>query len=192
MTNVTDNSDKRDTSIHVQGDYVQGDKVAGDKVAGDKNTVGNVSGSNTIAIGREASAQNETGPTYQFSGPVIGSAIGGGEVHAENIAGGDILINAEAKNKNEFQQQLQELKTLLAQAIAAHEVEKEDGETAVSDLQAIIEETAKETPRPARIQRRLQDIADVINAGVKTGTAVLKATPLIAALIKAANTLFRP
>ncbi|MEZ4646241.1 MAG: hypothetical protein R3E31_26550 [Chloroflexota bacterium] len=175
MTNVTDNSDKRDTSIHVQGDYVQGDKVAGDKVAGDKNTVGNVSGSNTIAIGREASAQNETGPTYHFSGPVVGSAIGGGEVYAENIAGGDILINAEANNKNEFSSSCR-TENIAGASRAAHEVEKED-ETAVSDLQAIIEETAKETPRPARIQRRLQDIADVINAGVKTGTAVLKATP---------------
>jgi hypothetical protein len=121
---------------------------------------------------------------------VVGSAIGGGEVHAENIAGRDIHIEAEPKNRNEFNQQLQALKVLLEQALAAGEVDKEDGETAVSDLQDVIEETEKGTPRAQRMKRRLEDISEVIGAAAKAGTAVLKATPIIAGLIKAASIIF--
>jgi hypothetical protein len=44
----------------VQGDMVQGDKVGGDKVDGDKISVGNISGSSGIAIGRGASASVTT------------------------------------------------------------------------------------------------------------------------------------
>ncbi len=49
----------------VQGDMIQGDKVGGDKVAGDKISMGNISGSSGIAIGRGASA---TVTTQQSSG----------------------------------------------------------------------------------------------------------------------------
>jgi len=41
---------------HHTGDMVQGDKVDGDKVGGDKTTVGDISESKGIAIGRDASA----------------------------------------------------------------------------------------------------------------------------------------
>jgi hypothetical protein len=44
------------TNIGSMGDLVQGDKVGGDKVAGDKISVGNISDSSGIAIGRAASA----------------------------------------------------------------------------------------------------------------------------------------
>ena len=43
------------TGTHI-GDVVYGDKVAGDKVGGDKITVGNISGSSGVAIGRGAKA----------------------------------------------------------------------------------------------------------------------------------------
>ena len=137
----------------------------GDKVQGDKNV-------------------------YSIGGPVVGSTIGGGEVHAQNIAGGDINIGVEPKNKDEFAQQLQALKTMLEQAVASGEVKKDEGETAVSDLQDVLDETAKEAPRAGRIKRRLEDVADVVGAAVKAGTAVLKATPIIAGLIKAASIIF--
>jgi len=42
---------------HVYGDMVQGDKVGGDKVGGDKISVGDISGSQGIAIGRGAKAE---------------------------------------------------------------------------------------------------------------------------------------
>lgn len=40
----------------VGGDMVQGDKVGGDKVGGDKNTIGDITNSAGIAMGREAQA----------------------------------------------------------------------------------------------------------------------------------------
>ncbi|MCB9420354.1 MAG: hypothetical protein H6667_11135 [Ardenticatenaceae bacterium] len=178
------------TNVYVGGDYIGGDKVGGDKIEGDKTSVGDITGSTGVTIGRGASSTVSTGPTHNISGTVIGSAIGGGEVHAENIAGGDINIYAEPKNKDEFNQQLQELKTWLEQALADGEIDKEDGETAVSDLQDVIEETEKETPRSQRMKRRLEDISEVISAGAKAGTAVLKATPIIAGLIKAIGIIF--
>jgi len=45
----------------VQGDLVHGDKVAGDKVVGDKITVGDITGSTGVAIGRGANATVTTG-----------------------------------------------------------------------------------------------------------------------------------
>jgi len=42
------------TTTTVAGDLVQGDKVGGDKVDGDKTTVGDISNSSGIAIGRES------------------------------------------------------------------------------------------------------------------------------------------
>ena len=41
----------------IYGDVTQGDKVGGDKVEGDKITVGNITGSQGIAIGRDAKAE---------------------------------------------------------------------------------------------------------------------------------------
>lgn len=144
-------------TIVVQGDYVAGDKTGGDKVGGDKITVGNITNSTGIAIGRGASAQ--------------------------------VNINA-PQSRDEFAQQLAELKTMLEQAIAAKEVPAADGETALEDLQDVVEETAKEQPRANRIKRRLEDISEVVNAAGKTGSAILKATPILAGLIKAINVIF--
>ena len=45
------------SQYHIYGDMVQGDKVGGDKVGGDKISVGNISGSTGVAIGRGAQAQ---------------------------------------------------------------------------------------------------------------------------------------
>ena len=56
----------------VQGDLVQGDKVAGDKVGGDKINVGNISGSQGIAIGRGASTQ-----VVGERGVAVGGNVGG-------------------------------------------------------------------------------------------------------------------
>jgi len=175
---------------HVHGDMVGGDKIDGDKVGGDTIKVGNISGSSGVAIGRDASAKVKTEPTYNISGPVVGSTIGGGTINAENIAAGDININADPKSKDEFNEQLQALKALLEQAVASGELKGDDGETAVSDLQDVLDEIDKATPRAGRIKRRLQDITEVVGAAAKAGTAVIKATPIIAALIKAVGLVF--
>jgi hypothetical protein len=44
----------RDISVTQRGDYLAGDKVSGDKVAGDKITLGGITGSSGVAIGRGA------------------------------------------------------------------------------------------------------------------------------------------
>ncbi len=145
-------------NIIVQGDYIAGDKAGGDKVKGDKITVGNISGSTGVAIGRGASAQ--------------------------------VTIGGVPENKDEFNQQLQELKALLEQAIASGELDREEGETSLEDLQDVLDETGKDTPRTTRLTRRLEDVAEVVNAAGKTGAAVLRAAPIVAGLIKAASVIF--
>lgn len=50
------------------GDYVGGDKISGDKIGGDKISVGNISGSTGIAIGRGAQSNVKT-TTIQQGGP---------------------------------------------------------------------------------------------------------------------------
>lgn len=145
-------------NIFVQGDYIGGDKLGGDKVAGDKITVGNISGSTGVAVGRGASAR--------------------------------VTIGGIPKNKDEFNQQLQELKALLEQAIASGELGREEGETSLEDLQDVLDETGKDIPRTTRLTRRLEDVAEVVNAAGKTGAAVLRAAPIVAGLIKAASVIF--
>jgi hypothetical protein len=171
----------------VQGDYIQGDRFGGDKVEGDKNTVGDLSGGN-VAIGAGASAGNTTN---KVEGNVIGGVVGGGTVNAENIAGGDISVNPNPQSKADFAHQLEELKTLLEKAIADGEfADTDDGNDAVDDLNKAIRETGKDEPRAKQVQKRLESAAELIQSGAKAGTAVLKATPIIAGLIKTAGMLF--
>jgi hypothetical protein len=124
-------------------------------------------------------------------GTFVGSTVGGGTVNAQNIAGGSININANPRDKAEFEQQLQELKALLAKALAEGEfADTDDAATAVDDVDKAIKEAAKETPRLKQVQSRLESVTELIQSGAKAGAAVLKAMPIIGGLIKAAQTLF--
>jgi hypothetical protein len=58
---VSSGGDTNIGNTTVQGDLVHGDKVAGDKVLGDKITVGDITGSSGVAIGRGARATVRTG-----------------------------------------------------------------------------------------------------------------------------------
>ncbi|KAA3664168.1 MAG: hypothetical protein DWQ04_07080 [Chloroflexi bacterium] len=140
--------------------HVHGDQISGDKVGGDK-----VSGDKTKI------------------GNISGSTVAIGR-------GASITVGGDSGNRKTFSQQLQELKLLLEQAVANGELDKDDGETAVSDLQAALDESAKDTPRAKRIIRRLEDVTEVIGEAVKVGTAVLAAKPLINKLIQAASRIF--
>ena len=159
------------TKVYVSGDFVGGDKVGGDKVGGDKTMVGG----DMISAGGDVAQGDMTKQTA------------GGDIIT---AGRDVHINADPQNKAEFAETLKGLKQLLEQALADGEIDREDGETAVSDLQDVIEETEKETPRASRMKRRLEDISEVISAAAKTGAAVLRAAPVIAGLIKVASIIF--
>ncbi|MCA9920274.1 MAG: hypothetical protein KC445_20100, partial [Anaerolineales bacterium] len=134
----------------------------------------------------------QAGPTYNFYGPVTGSAIGESSVQAQNIAGGNITINySEPKDKAEFADQLKQLEALLKQAIANGEIkDARDAETAVEDIQNAIEEVKHDEPRPSRITRYLEGAKEVIESASKTGVAVLKAVPVISGLIKVVSTIF--
>jgi len=60
---------------HIHGDYIAGDKVAGDQVGGDKTTIGNISDSSGIAVGRESSAEVNKGDTINMSGDFRGANV---------------------------------------------------------------------------------------------------------------------
>jgi len=147
--------------IHIAGDYVLGDKMDGDKVDGDKITVGNISGSSGVAIGRGASAAVTA------------------------------ITQAAPQSQDDFRQQLQELKAMLAKAIADGEfADEDDAQDAADDLNKALNEAEKDTPRAERLTSKLESVTKAIEAGAKAGAAVLKATPIIAGLIKAASVIF--
>ncbi|MCZ7669408.1 MAG: hypothetical protein M5U34_20625 [Chloroflexi bacterium] len=137
------------------------------------------------------------GTSITIHGNVIGGVVGGGSVQAENIAGRDIIIGQEPQNKQEFQDQLAALEALLKEAIANGEIPATDANSVQSDVQDAVEEAAKEEPSPKRLTSRLEYVQEVLDkaAGVtgaagKVGSAVLKAAPIVAGLVKAASILF--
>lgn len=135
------------------------------------------------------------GTTIYVQGNMIGSAFDGSTVNAQNIAGGNITINYnEPQNRDEFAKQLAQLEALLKEAIANGEI-KDD--SAVEDVQDAIEEVKKPEPSSRRLKNRLEDVQEVvegaggvIDAARKAGSAVIKAMPIVAGLIKVAQNLF--
>ncbi len=135
---------------------------------------------------------------YHFHGQVVGSAIGGGSVQAENIAGRDIIIGQAPRSREEFNDQLAALRQLLEEAIANGEIpDARDAADVVEDVDDALTEAATEEPRVNRLQRYLEGAADILNgaakaatAAGKAGLAVLKAAPIAAALVKAVQVLF--
>ena len=135
---------------------------------------------------------------YHFHGQVVGSAIGGGSVQAENIAGRDIIIGQAPQSREEFNDQLAALRQLLEEAIANGEIpDARDAADVVEDVDDALAEAATEEPRANRLQRYLEGAADILDgaakaatAAGKAGLAVLKAAPIAAALVKAAQVLF--
>jgi hypothetical protein len=127
-----------------------------------------------------------------------GSVIGGGTIQADHIAGQDIHIGQPPQDLTDFANQLAALKALLEQAIAAGEFENDrDGETAIEDLQDVVEEIESDEPRSNRMSRRLEDVSEILDSATratqvagKAGAAIFKAAPIAAALLKAVITLF--
>ncbi|MCB8982656.1 MAG: hypothetical protein H6659_02420 [Ardenticatenaceae bacterium] len=135
---------------------------------------------------------------YHFHGQVVGSAIGGGSVQAENIAGRDIIIGQIPQNREEFNDQLAALRQLLEQAVANGEIPDErDAADVVEDVNDALAEAQSDEPRTSRLKRYLENTAEVLDGAAKTATAagkvglaVLKAAPIAAALVKAVQVLF--
>ena len=137
------------------------------------------------------------GTTIYVQGNMIGSAFDGGTVNAQNIAGGNITNTYnynEPQNRDEFAKQLAQLEALLKEAITNGEI-KDD--SAVEDVQEAIEEVQKPAPSSRRLKNRLEDVQEVvegaggvIDAARKAGSAIIKAMPIVAGLIKVAQNLF--
>jgi hypothetical protein len=60
---------------NVQGDKFTGDKISGDKIGGDKISVGNISGSTGIAIGRSAQSNVKSTTVHQSGATEIFASI---------------------------------------------------------------------------------------------------------------------
>ncbi|WP_420629656.1 hypothetical protein [Candidatus Leptofilum sp.] len=131
---------------------------------------------------------------------IIGN-IGDGEFRNEgNIAMGDIVLGDQPlpQTKEEFIKQLKTLQDLLNEAVSQGEFDKErDGTKVVAAADEIAEEIAEEEPdkitiltRLKELKTRLENIASVVEAAGKTGKAILKAAPIVGALIKLAQIVF--
>ncbi|MFQ5400534.1 MAG: hypothetical protein ACE5E7_13170 [Anaerolineae bacterium] len=140
------------------------------------------------------------GTTINIHGDVIGGVIGGGEVHADNVAGGDIVINDQPipQTREEFAKQLAELNKLLQEALANNEFDKpRDAQKSADAVAEIEEELQQEEPDEVTVQTRLDELkerlegaAQVAEAAGKVGAAVVKAGPILAALVKLAQIVF--
>jgi len=138
-------------NIVVQGDYIAGDKTAGDKVGGDKITVGNISDSSNVAIGRGATAtsQTSTGDTYNFPG---------------NFSGAILNVNATLKNvtqtigalpwaDDETKAELDRLVAQLQEQLRQVPPEKEEDAEAVAELtETLLDAANKEKPNKQLLQ----------------------------------------
>lgn len=143
---------------------------------------------------RAAAPANKT--EYHFHGQIVGSAIGdGSQVQAENIAGRDIVIGQTPVNKEDFRKKLAALEALIDKAIEQNEIPAEAAEDVQADVQDAREEAEKENPSARRLTGRLEYVREVVEKAAKaaagSGKALLKAAPIIADLIKGAQTLFQ-
>ena len=131
---------------------------------------------------------------------IIGN-IGDGDFRNEgNIAMGDIILGGQPvpPTREAFSKQLSELQALLAQALAQDEFARErDGQKAVAAVQEVAAEMAEAEPDKITIAKRLEELkerlegtAGVVEAAGKTGKAILKALPIVGALIKLAQVVF--
>lgn len=141
------------------------------------------------------SSQAPAQPTQQFNfhGPVTGATFGqNSPVNAQNIAGGDISIGGETpKNLEEFRAHLDVLKQVIDEAVEQGAfVSKDDEITAVADLNTLTQEAKKERPRPNVIKMYLDGLHQIVTKATETGSALLKAAPIVAGLKKAAELIF--
>ena len=138
------------------------------------------------------------GTVIHIHGNVVGSAIGGGSVTAANIAGHDVIVGSKPTDPQQFAEHVQALHDLVQQAIHAGEIPDErEAASIAEDVQEVASEAQAQQPRATRMQRRLQDIAETLTAAAaaaekagKAGAAVIKALPIVKALLAVVSSLF--
>jgi hypothetical protein len=130
-----------------------------------------------------------------------GSAVGpSAHIEAQNIAGGDISISTQPVQMtvDDFIKQINALEALLHQAKKTGELTLKDSGDATSQLAEVTQMVTREQqPSKSRIIRRFEDIQEILEGAGKAaestgkvGKSLLKAIPVVAGLIKLAQTLF--
>lgn len=132
-------------------------------------------------------------------GNVVAGVVGSGSSDSGYSAGGDMVVNASAPEKTqEFTDMLADLKRLILEAQEAGELNEKTAQKAMTSLteaNAFIHKEGK--PPKAQIIRRLQYVADVLDAAVDMISAsggvaeiLARALPVAALLIKVAGRVF--
>ena len=128
-----------------------------------------------------------------------GASIGRGSVTAHNIAGGNITTNGKLQEERaEFTRLILELKDLVLEAHNTGELNDNATQKVVKSLFEAAEMATKESkPAKSKIMRKLEYVADVLDAAVdflgsRGGAAkiLVKAMPVAALLIKVAGRIF--
>ena len=134
-------------SIGHIGDVIQGDKVAGDKVKGDKISVGDISGSSGVAIGRGASATVNSGDTY--SGDFRGANLNVKSTLKNVNQTIGAMPDADDSAKKELERLMVQLNDLLQRAPA----EQQSAAGAVAQTtEMLVNTAAAEDPNPTMVQ----------------------------------------
>ncbi len=130
------------------------------------------------------------GNTFNFYGNVTRSAIGEGNVNAENLAGGDMYVAGgdinihSPETKDDFKTQLAELQKLVKEAVEAGAFAKEsDAEDALYDLRRVGREIDESQPDANSMATRLKDVKEILD---RTTEAAKSAGKTVGALVKAA------
>ncbi len=135
---------------------------------------------------------------YGSVGP--GAVVGRGSVNADQIAGGDLIVNGAVVdgNQGQFADLLEQVKDLLLQAKAAGELSPPKADEVIKELEAAKElvQQEKKPPKETLIQK-LRHVAEVIDDALESfdqsrtpAAVLLKALPFMALLIKLAAQIF--
>ena len=141
------------------GDVISGDKVGGDKVGGDKISVGNISGSSGVAIGRGASAT-----------VTMGSGSVGGDSEKQELEKlvaqlNELLKQAPADQQNSVDAIAQTTQLLIDNAVA-----EEPNPTMVQTMGSVLQQTAQS------FRDNLPQIVDVAGKIAVAAATIAKAT----------------
>jgi uncharacterized protein with von Willebrand factor type A (vWA) domain len=140
------------------------------------------------------------GDSININGPVgPGVVVGRGTVYAQQIAGGDIILNGSAVDKQRsFADLLQDLKDLIEQAKQAGELTVKVADEVTRDLDSARELVEKDQPPPKHtLVEKLQHVAATLDRALETlennrspVMILIKALPFVALLIRLANQIF--
>ena len=129
-----------------------------------------------------------------------GAVIGSGSVQADYFAGRDLIVNGvKAESPDRFNDLLSDLRTIVTQAKEAGELGEQVAQQILDNIDEATEivETNPEKPPKGPLVKRLESVADMLDAAVDVinvdgGVAkiLLKAMPIAALLVKIAIRFF--